>query len=416
MAKTKILFVGAIGGMAYATRIANESGYEPVVADYYPDSQAKEFTDKKYLVSTLDTEALKKIVEEEKITAIFTGFSDNNIQSAQKLCSFYGFPTYITEKQLEILQNKLEFKKLCLKYGIPVPHEYEEDGDICFPVIVKPSDAYAAKGITVCQNKEELIAAVEKAKAVSRNDKVVIEDYLDGREAMVHFVMLNGKLKITSVLDRILSSSFKNEKKNLAPLIIYNCERYVKKVESYAEKIERMFLDLGFENLIGFFQGIWYDDEIYFFEPAVRFGGNVSEIFNVKANGVNIIKKFIDYSATGVMDDSDIEKIDPLFDGFYCNLTFFLKEGEIAKICGEKETFALDGVMDVQRFCSPGDEITSKKTNSYAAIAYRLVISLNDKNELKDLITKIHEVLRVEDVNGKDMIDWDLFDKILSEV
>ena len=408
----KVLFVGAVGGMSYAARTARSAGYEVVTADYYEDSQAKEYSDKVYLTSTTDIDALKKIVEEEKIEAIFTGFSDNNIQSAQKLCSYYGFPCYISEVQIERMQNKLEFKKLCVRYGISVPRSYEIGDEIHYPVIVKPSDAYAAKGITVCKSQEELDAAVRKASDASRNKKVVIEDYIKGNEVMVHFVMLNGKLRITSVLNRILSTSFMEEKKSLAPLIIHNCDAYLEKVLSYRDKMERMFADIGFENLVGFFQGIWDDEEIYFFEPAIRFGGNTPEVFNVHANGVDIIKKFIDYAANGRMDDEDIDRIDPKFEDFYCNLTFFLKEGTVTRMFGEKELFKMEEVLDVQRFCSIGNHIDERKTNSYGAIAYRLLITLKDRKELPALIGRIREHLRIEDENGLDMIDWDIFGKI----
>ena len=73
------------------------------------------------------------------------------------------------------------------------------------------------KGITAKSQKvlEPVEFEILFEVLTKENQITNIEDYLDGREVMVHFVMLNGKLKITSVLDRILSSSFKNEKKNL---------------------------------------------------------------------------------------------------------------------------------------------------------------------------------------------------------
>jgi hypothetical protein len=52
-------------------------------------------------------------------------------------------------------------------------------------------------------------------------------------------------------------------------------------------------------NSVGFLQGIADGDKVLFFEPAFRFGGNTSELFNIYCNGVNIIEKFIDYSTTG---------------------------------------------------------------------------------------------------------------------
>ena len=75
MHKKKVLFVGAVGGMSYAARTARSAGYEVITADYYEDSQAKEYSDRAYLASTTDIGAMKKIIEEEEIEAVFTGFS-----------------------------------------------------------------------------------------------------------------------------------------------------------------------------------------------------------------------------------------------------------------------------------------------------------------------------------------------------
>ena len=412
MAKRKILFVGAIGGMAYAARDARRAGYEVITADFYPDSQAKEYSDKSYLVSTLDVEALKKIVEDEGIEGIFTGYSDNNIRSTQKLCAHFGFPCYINEQQLDVMQNKAEFKKLCVKYGLPVPRSYEYGDEMEFPVIVKPSDAYGARGVTVCKDRKELEEAAGKALSLSRNEKLVIEDYLDGDEIMIHFVMLNGKLRLTSAYHRVLSTSFLLEKKSLAPLILYNRDSFVQPAMRYRDQLEQIFLDLGFENVVGFLQGIYCNDEIYFFEPAIRFGGNASEILNVTFNGVDIMRKFIDYAMTGVMDDHDIDQLDPHFDGLGCNLVFLLKPGTVTKIEGEKELFEMEEVKDVQRFCSIGDRIDENRVNAYSGVGYRLMIALDDRNKLQDTIEKTRKVLRVYDADGSDMINWENFKRI----
>lgn len=412
MAKKNLLLLGAIGGMSSSTKLARSLGYRAVVADYYADSQAKKYSDKNYLVSTTDIEALKKIIEEEKIEGIFTGFSDVNIRTASRLSQIYGFPCYINEQQLTLLQNKLEFKRLCSEYGISAPRNYKESEEVNFPVIVKPSDAYASKGISVCNNYEELSAAIEKAREVARNKEVVIEDYLDGREIMVHFVMLNGKLKLTSAYDRIISVSFAKECKNIAAFIIYNVDRCADLALRYEKNLERMFKDLGFENLVGFLQGIYKDDEVYFFEPAVRFGGNLSEIFNKACNGVDIVGKFIDYSCTGVMNDEDFDKIDPYFNKRCFNVTLFLKKGIVTDCEGIEEVEKIDGILDVQDYLRFGREISDRNSNGYDAVAFRILFVLDDIDQFMDKIAEIRKVLKVYDENGNDIIDWEKFDNV----
>jgi Carbamoylphosphate synthase large subunit (split gene in MJ) len=243
---TRMLFIGAVGGMSYATRLAKKKGIYVVVADYYRLSQAKEYADRSYLISTTDIESLKKIVEKESINAIFTGFSDNNIRSAEILCNYFGLPCYITGDQLNIVQNKLEFKKLCRKYDVPTPQEYYccNPNEIHFPVIVKPSDSYASKGISVCKTTNDFKEACSLARSFSRNGEIVVEQYHVGEEVMVHYVMLNGILKITSVLERKKPASFYDGKNEIAPIVIENNSKYDTQVKKIEKNVEVMLKKL----------------------------------------------------------------------------------------------------------------------------------------------------------------------------
>lgn len=405
----KLLFLGGVGGMAYATRIARSEGYEVVVVDYFEDSQAKQFANKSYLLSTLDLGSLKNLVLKENIQGIFTGFSDNNIRSASYLCETFNFPLYINSNQLNMLQDKNEFKKMCDKYGISTPKQYVDLDRVSFPVIVKPSDSYASKGITVCNNDSELVAAIKEAKKYSRNGEVLIEDYLAGNEIMIHFVMLNKRLKITSAYHRVLATSFVDEKKAIAPLLTYNVDEYAYLSLKYEETLERMFIDLGFENIVGFLQGIKHNDKIYFFEPAVRFGGNASEIFNASCNGVDIIKKFIDYSCSGKMEDYDIDKINPFFGSFCCTITLFMRSGKIKNIMGEEKVYRIPGVIDVHRYAHLNDVIEKNKENTWSAVAYRIHVKLLNKEHLFNIIDDIRNVLTVNDEYDNNMIEWDKY-------
>lgn len=407
-----LLFLGAVGGMSFSTRLAKSLGYRVVIADFYEKSQAKQFADKSYLVSTTDLDALKGIIADEKIDGIFTGFSDVNIRSAAQLCRYYDMPCYINEEQLLLLQNKLEFNRICQKYGINVPKTYSKDEQIDYPVIVKPSDSYASKGITVCQDPEELDSAFQKALEASRNGKVIIEDYLEGREIMIHYVMLNGRLKISSAYDRIKGCSFTETKESIAPLLIYNHDHFADLVIPYEKNLENMFRDLGFDNLIGFLQGIYYEDKVYFFEPAVRFGGNTSEIFNYYCNKVDIIGKFIEYSHEGRIRDDDLDRITPYFGKFCCNLSLFLKPGTVSSIEGQEITEKIDGVVDFQRYCSEGMITEKDKGNSWSSVGFRIIMILNEKSDLKDRIEQIKDHLHVYDEKGTDMINWEVVDKI----
>ncbi len=402
----KILFVGAVGGMSYSVKRAKELGYRTFCIDYYADSQAKDYADVSMLESTTNTEAIVKIVKENDIDGIFTGFSDNNIRSAALVCENVGLPCYTDFKQIEILQNKKEFRKLCIEYGIKCPKEYSDIQKIRFPVIVKPSDAYAAKGITVCHDRNTLDEAIDKAKAASRNGEVIIEDYISGSEVMVHFVMIDGKLKLSSILDRKLAVSFSKNSKPLAPVVIENSDKYYNSVVQNEKGLENLFKALGYRNIVGFLQGIANDNEVYFFEPAIRFGGNLSELFNYYCHGVDVVGAFLKGSISGDFSDLDISKVNPLFDKKCYNITLFAKEGTIKCANGEDETYEIESVKDLQRYYHIGKCITDDIRYTYEAIAYRIIMIADSKEKIIDDLHHLEKVLTLVDDEGNNLLDW----------
>ena len=67
------------------------------------------------------------------------------------------------------------------------------DDELSFPVLVKPTDSSGAKGITVCQSKETLMAALKKAEVFSHSGQVLVERYVEGTEVTVFWLFIDGK-------------------------------------------------------------------------------------------------------------------------------------------------------------------------------------------------------------------------------
>lgn len=406
----KVLFMGAIGGMAYAVRIAKEMGIHTVVLDYYSDSQAKEYADKSYDVSTTDFETIYKIMENEHIDGVFSGFSDVNLRGMEKVCGQFGLSCYANKEQISYTQDKNLFKELCNRYDVPTPKTYDMSAveKISYPVIVKPADAYAAKGITICDSADKLQEAIEYAKGYSQKGDVTIEDYIEGAEVMVHYAVVNGKFRITSVFERRIAESFDASGKDIAPVAIFNNDEFRKLILPYENKLAKMYKSIGMENAVGFLQGKIRDESVYFFEMALRFGGNVSELFNKYFDGVDLIAEFVKYSVTGKMEAAIADKLTTDWNGFDCNISLFLKPGIISSMEGENFLDTCEEIVDIQRYASIGDKITQEITGTYKAIAYRLVCITDSKESLINLISKIQGKIAVYDENHHDLIDWEL--------
>ena len=165
--KKSILFLGGTAAMRDAVDLANKKNYRTIVLDYFSDSPSKQIADKSYLVSTTDIDAVLDIAKIEHIDGVFTGYSDVNLLPAQIIAEKLNLPFYATKHQIEVTTNKLLFKQTCREYGIPVVPEYSldekmSDSELCkinYPVIIKPTDSYSSKGVSVCNNEDELLQA-----------------------------------------------------------------------------------------------------------------------------------------------------------------------------------------------------------------------------------------------------------------
>src|SRR5262249_31055483 len=72
------------------------------------------------------------------------------------------------------------------------------------PVVVKPVDGSAQRGVTEVRTESELAPAFDRAIAASRTGAVVLEQYLDGPEYTVNGLLLEGESFPMSITQRLL--------------------------------------------------------------------------------------------------------------------------------------------------------------------------------------------------------------------
>src|SRR5690606_19627066 len=102
-------------------KMAQDMGIYTMVTDWYEieKSPAKQIADKSFMTSTSDIDAMVKLIKEEKIDGVFTGFTDSVLPYYAEICEKVGLPCYGNKEQFEILTNKNAYKKLCRDFGVP---------------------------------------------------------------------------------------------------------------------------------------------------------------------------------------------------------------------------------------------------------------------------------------------------------
>lgn len=417
----RILVLGGGSPTVNVVNYAHEMGMRVYVVDYLPDGEAKALADETAIISTTDYTALADYMNEHNIDGVMTGASEFNIVNTMRLCKLTNRPFYATEEQWNICQNKQQFKNLCRQYGVPCVPEFSIDDDPStydYPVIVKPTDACSARGISVCQNSDEFKVALEKALSHSNEKRVVIEKFMEnkGTTMSVRYIAVDGELYLEAVGDRYVLDS--KDGRALITAAAFYPSRYTDMyIQNVDENVKQMFKGLGIKNGAFFMESIANEYGVWFYEMGLRISGGMTYKITEQTNGVNELKMLISYATSGSMcDESDVKKIDPHLNGYYsASLSLPLTTGTIGSIHGMEIIKALPEVGFVTEYWHIGDSIEPKHIGTLDQLFARIPIIVKGKERLAEIIKLMKENISVKDSKDQEMIIWSKLDEIYQD-
>ncbi|MGM0899182.1 MAG: ATP-grasp domain-containing protein [Bacillota bacterium] len=410
MEKKKILILGGTFHMVNVVETAKRIGYHTIVTDNMIGSPAKKIADQSYDVSTSDINKLAEIGRREQIDGVFTAFDDINTWHAVALCKTLNLPFYATPAQLEITSHKDRFKDYCRTFGVAVIEEYECDPSqdaelptVEFPVIVKPVDSYASKGITVCYEEEELKKGVEKAVSESKSGKIMLERFVDSDIGVQAFYTArDGHIVLTAVTDRFTHKQAQ-EHPPLPVAMLFpsrHQEQYMKEVDP---SVRKMIRGMGIENGLVFIQTMYDGGKIYVYEMGFRFSGEQHYHIIHKQTGVHLLEMMLDFSVGEDTACHPIEQFDHAPMPYpSANLPILLGPGTIAEIKGLEKVKAMPEVISCVINRSEGETI--ERSGSYSQMFGRFNLVANSQQALLETIEQIYGILEIRNEDGMDMI------------
>lgn len=404
----KLLVLGATAYSINVIDIAHRLGAYVIVVDPIKDRVAKKHADKAYDVDTTNVDELYRIALEEKVDGIFTGYSDVNLPVARELCDRLGLPFYAkSREQILNTTDKLRFKAMCRKYGVGVVPQYEESEleSVSYPIIIKPANSYASKGISVCHSFEETAEALEKARQFSKTREVIIEKYFRNVDNVnIDYVMQDGKIILSAVGDK-----FENRvQKGLSPLSAagtYPSKHLKEYVDTVDAKVKRMFYEEGMHNGTAFIQSFYEDGKFYFFEMGYRVGGGQGSIMYSRMGGIDYVEVLINFALSGRMSDTDLSAFPgPDFKKRSCALVVLLKSGNIAKVEGLDEIRKIKEFVNVTQFYQEGETVPVSVVGNLGQSFCRIHFVGDTFDDIKAALNRVYEVLRITSDTGEDMI------------
>lgn len=400
-----------LGGMRFSCEIVNkarEMGIHTIVADYnrVEDSPGKQISDEAVDLSVIDVEAVVSYVKKNAIDGVIVGFNDMLLPYYAEICQKCGLPCYGTKEQFETLIAKDRYKTLCRQFGVPTIPEFDvNDENINFPVLVKPVDNSGSRGISICHNRQELEKAVEIGKAASKNGKVIIERYLDGREVTVFWTFQDGNYYLSALANRHVKH---NQGDDVIPLPVgYTfpsvfLPRYRKEVE---ENCKQMFQHLGLKDGMMFMQCKVEEGRCYVYDLGYRLTGSLEYKILERVCGYNPLEMMIHFALTGKMGEESIaDKAAPEFKTPAFNVSCLCAPGTIKSITGIDRVKEMPEVEDVVIAHAPGETITEQMRGLLAQITVRVLGSVASKEILLPTMQRIDDTIHIIGEKGEQLL------------
>ncbi|MBR2554056.1 MAG: ATP-grasp domain-containing protein [Aeriscardovia sp.] len=203
--KKALVLAGGIAQVALLNELKSR-GYFTMLADMNPSCVAAKYADEFYQISAMDIEEIEALVKEKSIDMVLTACADQILVAEVRVCEDLGLKTYIDSNTTDLVSNKHLMKDIFIKNEIPtskyvVLEDFDERSvsGLNFPVVVKPVDAYSARGVNRCNNLEELKANYTTAISFSRSKKAVVEEFVDGDEITVEAFIREGKAYVLCI-------------------------------------------------------------------------------------------------------------------------------------------------------------------------------------------------------------------------
>ena len=408
----KLLILGGSYCKDAIKQFSEEYSVKLIAAGNNPTAEMCLIADEYYNINTTDPEAVKKLIIEKSIDGIYLGSSEPVIGSAISYLPQMGFPCYCTKEQWDTIQNKATLKEHFIKFGLPVVPRYKLDYNeietnadtINFPVITKPADGCGSRGFSICNTKDELLSGYKLASENSYSGEVIIEKFVNNKGVVAFFSFTDGKMVFLGMEDKYPRVYTENGS-YVAGLLVFESRFTQEFSERFCQKLSDMFKSLGLKEGTLWLEIFKDGDNYYFNEAGYRYGGSATVYPIDYLYNVNQVYADMYYALTGkskLYDHSPLVSPSIPRKKHYCIYPLYIESGTIKEINGIQKLNNTDSIVKTVITKHKGDvvEATGDFSQNFALIHF----VFNSANELKEIISEIHNTITVIDINNRNML------------
>ena len=201
--KKKMLLLG--GGHAEIPLIqaAQSLGWYVITTGNAREGLGHPYADKNVFADFSDKDAMLKLAKSEGVQAVCSGCNDFALLSTVYVCEKLGLPGHDSYTTSLEIHHKDKYRALATRLGIPTPRalvvrnaaDFESAiVQLTFPIIVKPVDLTGGKGIHRAANADEAREAYKDACSRTRQDHIVVEEFVQGSNHGFSAMLIKGKV------------------------------------------------------------------------------------------------------------------------------------------------------------------------------------------------------------------------------
>ncbi len=413
MTKEKTIAIVLGGTNAHIALIKNlrKRGYHVILIDYLENPPAKNFADEHLQESTLDSKKVLEIALKRKASLVISTSIDQANTVACYVAEKLGLPKpYSYETALNVT-DKLLMKKIMVENDIPTSkfvsiNEYEkfEDVGLTYPLVVKPSDSTGSKGVRRANTISEVEIYFYKALKVSRNNKVIIEEFVEGKEIQIDCFISQNQARIIMIRQKNqirLNGNFTMQSVGSSIPTELSKAGY-EKIQTISNQIATVF---NLNNTPLFIQAIIdKKDNVKVVEFAPRVGGGLSFRLIELYTGFDFLNASID-SFLNIKPTIEIRESNFLLE----SVIIYSKEGIFDRITGHEKLLEENVIDEFFFFVSKGMQIGSDMSTKSRVGAF--IIKAESKEELDRKILMAINELQVFDIDGTAIMRKDIYTK-----
>jgi biotin carboxylase len=303
----RILLLGASEIQVPAIQAAKRKGHHVLVADFNPAAPGLALADTPLLVSTNDVEAVFACAVEHGVQGIATT-SDFPVRTVAEVSARLGFPA-LSHASASVCTDKFRQRELMAAAGLATPWFFRlEPSDSpeavlppSWPLVVKPVDSSASRGVSKVDGPDDYSSALELARSNSRSGAVIVEEFLEGREFSVEVVCQGGAIDIVAITAKTTSGDggkFFVETQHVVPADLEEAE-----AASIRLAVEQAVKACGLDNSAAHVEVMSTPKGPMLIEMAARLGGDyITSDLVPLATGVDMLGAVIDI-AMGIKAD-----------------------------------------------------------------------------------------------------------------